>query len=347
MKTHSISTINALKSKITKHAHTLGFDVVGFSLAKIEEKYIRAYRKWIEAGNHADMTFLESSEKFERILDMQKVLPNAQAVVVVAMNYYRPQSPLKQGHGRIARYAYGRDYHKIMGAKLKKLRIYVDVLAKQYFPAETHDARSFVDVGPLLEHALAEQAGVGSLGKNSLLITKEFGSWVVLGEIVTTLPLVLPVTQSTDKQTSNARKKVQTEKTLASEKSFSACGSCTRCIQACPTGAIIAPGVVDARKCLSYITIEHEGRIPAKLKRALKKTKKLFGCDICQEVCPHNSRQKITTHAEFTEQALATDSLYFPSLRNIKTDSLFFRKFAGSGLMCPGRTGMRRNAKAL
>lgn len=326
----SATTISALRSKITNQASQLGFDIVGFSPAKIEEKYIQAYREWIKAGNHADMKFLETREKFERILSLQKVLPNAQAVVVVALNYYRSQAPLKRGHGRIARYAYGRDYHKIMGAKLKKLRLYIEVLSKQYFPTEIHDERSFVDVGPLLEHALAEQAGVGTLGKNSLLITKEFGSWVVLGEIVTTLPLILP-TKNND----------------GDKKSFSACGSCTRCMQACPTGAIIAPGVVDARKCLSYMTIEHEGPLPAHVKKVLNKTKKLFGCDICQEVCPHNSRQKITTHTEFTQPALATDSLYFPSLENIKTDSLFFKKFAGSGLMRPGRTGMRRNAKAI
>ncbi len=328
------TNILALRNKIEKTARKIGFDVVGFSPAKIEEKYQAAYREWINAGNFGNMNYLNTKERFDRISNMQSVVPNAKSVIVVALNYYRPQEPLKRGHGRIARYAYGRDYHKIMGAKLKKLRVAIDVLSQQYYPNEKHENRSFVDVGPLLERALAEQAGVGVTGKNSLIITKNFGSWVVLGEIVTTLPLTINDTEYQQQKSKN-------------KSPFSSCGSCTRCIQSCPTGAIIAPGIVDARKCISYLTIEHEGPLPSKLKKIIKKTKKLFGCDICQEVCPHNSRQKISIHNEFTIPPLARDSLHAPTLKKIKTDSLFFKKYAGSGLMRPGKTGMRRNAAAI
>lgn len=326
------SVFNA-RAKISAYAREIGFDVVGFSRAKVEQKYIDAFKKWLSMKHEGQMDYLGETRRLEQRMDMTKILPGAESVVVVAMNYYRPQAPLKHGHGRVARYAYGRDYHKIMGKKLRKLARFIQEYGAAYFPEKNVKTKSFVDVGPVMERALAEQAGVGVIGKNSCLITKDFGSWVLLGEVITTLPLTFQIPENNS---------------LARTMPFSSCGSCRRCIQACPTGAIIAPGVVDSRLCISYLTIEHKGKIPARLKGIIKKTRRLFGCDICQEVCPHNtSRQKTTTHSELTSPAIATDELFLRTVKEIHTDSLFHRKFAGSALKRAKRTGLKRNASTI
>lgn len=327
-----------LRKDITSFAKQLGFDLVGFTKPQLEPKHMEAYKTWLAQKNHGDMSYLENSTHIEARADMQKILPGVQSVIVVAMNYYRPQTPLKRGSARVARYAYGRDYHKIMGTKLRKLRQYITGLAAELLPNEKVAMKSFVDVGPILERAYAQQAGLGVVGKNSLLITKDFGSWVVLGEVLTTLPLAIEVVAVQSTAHSSAQPKA----------AFSSCGSCTRCMQACPTGAIIAPGVIDARLCISYLTIEHEGRVPAKLAATIKKTKKIFGCDICQEVCPHNtSRQTQTTNVEWTDPKLAGDALHLTTLKKIKTDSLFHVKYAGSALKRPARSGVQRIAKII
>lgn len=317
------------RAEITAHARLLGFDLVGFTGAKVSEKHAAAFKEWLEMKHEGGMAYLRDTEKIEKRSDMTKILPGAKSLVCVAMNYYRPQPSLKRGYGRVARYAYGRDYHKIMGRKLRRLARFVEECGVKYFPGEVVRTKSFVDVGPIFERAFAEQAGLGVIGKNSLLITKEFGSWVLLGEVLTTLPLAFE-TPAPNKE--------------AQQKAFGACGSCTRCVQACPTGAIIKPGVIDARLCISYLTIEHKGRIPAKLAGVIKKTRRVFGCDICQEVCPHNSRQKPTAHEEFTNPAIAQDGLFLQTISKINTDSLFHRKFAGSALKRAKRGGLRRNA---
>ncbi len=327
-----------LRKDITSFAKQLGFDLVGFTKPQLEPKHMEAYKAWLAQKNHGDMSYLENSTHIEARADMQKILPGVQSVIVVAMNYYRPQPPLKRGSARVARYAFGRDYHKIMGSKLRKLRHYVTGLAAELLPNEKIAMKSFVDVGPILERAYAQQAGLGVVGKNSLLITKDFGSWVVLGEILTTLPLAIEAVTVQSSTRSSPQPKA----------AFSSCGSCTRCMQACPTGAIIAPGVIDARLCISYLTIEHEGRVPAKLAATIKKTKKIFGCDICQEVCPHNtSRQTQTTNVEWTDPKLAGDALHLTTLKKIKTDSLFHVKYAGSALKRPARSGVQRIAKII
>lgn len=334
-----------LRKDITSFAKQLGFDLVGFTKPQLEPKHMEAYKAWLAQKNHGDMSYLQSSTHIEARADMHKILPGVQSVIVVAMNYYRPQPQLKRGSARVARYAYGRDYHKIMGSKLRKLRQYITGLAAELLPNEKVAMKSFVDVGPILERAYAQQAGLGVVGKNSLLITKDFGSWVVLGEVLITLPLAIETAATHSTQ---AQQAITVQKPLLAKSAFSSCGSCTRCIQACPTGAIIAPGVIDARLCISYLTIEHEGRVPAKLAATIKKTKKIFGCDICQEVCPHNtSRQTQTTNVEWTDPKLAGDALHLTTLKKIKTDSLFHLKYAGSALKRPARSGIQRTAKII
>lgn len=322
---------NRLRQLIVEQAKKLGFDLVGFTGAQIDEKHKKALKSWLKNRYEGRMAYMSESEKIAKRFDLEKILPGAKSVIVLAMNYYHEQKPLTAGFGRIARYAYGRDYHKIISEKLKILEDFIKKIGKEYLPATEILTKAYVDTGPILERALAEQSGIGVIGKNSSLITKEFGSWVLLAEIITNIDL-------TD----------ELGKRSPSKDNFSACGICTRCKKACPTGALIAPGIIDARRCISYLTIEHKGKIPKKLAKATAKTRRIFGCDICQEVCPHNiSRQKPTNHKELTEPKIAGDQLELEKILNIKTDDAFLKLFAGSPLMRAKRKGLQRNANML
>ena len=237
---------------------------------------------------------------------------NTKSVIILGVNYYYDQPKLKSNHGRIARYAYGRDYHKIIGKMLKRLETRIIELKPKT------KAKSYVDTGPVLERAYAEQAGLGFIGKNSCLITPEFGSWIFLAVTFTNLKL------------KPTRKPIKIS-----------CGTCTRCVDACPTGAIIAPGVIDANKCISYHTIENKSKIPESIVKKIHKTKRIFGCDICQEACPHNlARQKSVPAKNSTK--IAGDQLSLKSLAEIKTDQQFLTRFAGSPLMRAKRRGLQR-----
>jgi epoxyqueuosine reductase len=307
-----------LTSQIKSKAKELGFDLVAFSPAKMEEKYLATYESWLKEGHEADMAYMQ---KIERRRDLTKTLPGAKTVIVLAMNYYRDQPPLAPGQGRVARYAYGRDYHKIIGKKLRELERWI---LEKSLEAR---AKSYVDTGPILERALAEQSGLGVIGKNGCLITREYGSWVFLSEIITTLDL------TPDQPSPNYNAK-------------SVCANCTRCIDACPTGAIVAPGVVDSRLCISYLTIEHRDSIPPELAAKITETQRIYGCDICQEVCPHNSaRQKPTAHGELTTPKIAGDQLSPTDIQ--KTDQDFLARFAGSPFMRIKKEGLSRNLNLL
>lgn len=336
----------ALRQKISDYAKKIGFDLVGFSPAKIEEKYLLAFEDWIKEGREGSMEYMK---KIEQRRDLTKILPDAKSVIVFAMNYYHEQPALTRGHGRVARYAFGRDYHKVIGKKLKMVEKFIAELCPDNTPTKS-DAKApcravcatYVDTGPILERALAEQAGLGRIGKNSLLITEKFGSWVFLSEIITTVDL------NFEKSTPSSNKS-SSRWSSHTEKSFNVCGNCNKCMTACPTGAIIAPGVVDARLCISYLTIENKEKIPAKLAKIIKKTKRLYGCDICQEVCPHNdARAKIATAPHdglFTP--IAGDSLDIKKVltKTCSTDDTFLKTFAGSPVMRAKRKGLRRTAK--
>ena len=320
-----------ISEKIRKVAIEVGFDLVGFSPAKMEQKYIDAYVNWIKSGHHGDMTYME---KIEQRQDLTKILPGAKSVISLALNYHQPEGALKTGNGRIASYAVGRDYHKTIGSMLKQLakkilEIKPDVALKYY-----------VDTGPLLEKAIAEQAGIGRIGKNSLLITPEFGSWVFLAEIITDLDLV---ENGATINTSAVEKRWKNNQ----EKSFNVCGNCTKCIDACPTGAIVSPGVIDSKLCISYLTIEHRDKIAPELAEKIEELKLLYGCDICQQVCPHNqARQKITTQSDFLN-FIAGDQQKLEPLAKLKSHGEMVKKFAGSATMRTKHTGMSRNAKII
>jgi len=322
-----------MREQIDALAKNLGFDLIGFAKAGIDRKNITAYKKWLRKGFNAKMSYLSGKEKIEKRAEMEKILTGSKSVIVLGMNYFRPQKPLKKGFGRIARYAFGRDYHKIIWKKLAEFEEFIQKIGKENFPNKQIETKSYIDTGPILERAFAVEAGLGVIGKNSSLITKEFGSWVFLAEIITNLDLC-----ATPQKTSKPLNKAP----------FSACGKCERCIHACPTKAIIAPGVIDARKCIAYLTIENKGEISEKYARKIAQTKRIFGCDICQEVCPHNfSRQKPTTHQELIKPEIAGDQIELKKILKIKNDEELLQLFAGSALMRAKKTGLVRNARVI
>lgn len=300
------------KEKIRTYALGLGFDLVGFTKAEplIFEKEF--FEKWLANKFNGDMKYMENNK--EKRFDPSQIVPHAQTVIALATNYYNPSAAPREDHkegNKVAIYAYGRDYHKVLSSRLKKLTTFIATL----FPDA--QARSYTDTGPFAERSYAAKAGLGFIGKNGCLITREFGSWVFLSHLITNIALE-PDPPSGWK---------------------GSCGTCTRCIDACPTKAIIVPRTVDATKCISYLTIENRGPIPNALKE--KMSGYVFGCDICQLVCPHNSRQKPTREKDFQEP-IAGAVLDSAEISTLDTDEKFTQRFAGSPVMRAKRRGLRR-----
>ncbi|MDB5355354.1 MAG: 4Fe-4S ferredoxin, iron-sulfur binding protein [Phycisphaerales bacterium] len=252
----------ALAAKIKAKAHELGFDLVGVASAEPPQRG-EYFRRWLDEGQAGTMHYL--ADRFEERTHPAAYLGGAQSVVCVAMNYHahlEPTSLEQQSHqGRIARYALGDDYHEIIKDRLYDL---ADWIRETVPGART---RCGVDTVPVMEKELAARAGIGWVGKNTCVINPRLGSWLLLGEVLTTIPLP------------------------ADEPAADHCGSCTRCLDACPTGAITAPYQLDARRCISYLTIEHRGEIAGEFKPQIGDW--LYGCDVCQDVCPHNRQAPV------------------------------------------------------
>jgi len=257
--------MHELAAEIKSFGRSLGFDLIG--VAPAEPSHYREYfRQWLDDGRGGSMEWLH--KRFDERTNPATYLPGAQSVICVAMNYHVPmeESPAV-GHARIARYALGDDYHQILKDRLHKLADRIRELAPE---AQT---RAAVDTAPVMEKELAARAGIGWLGKNTCVINEEIGSWVFLGEVITTLPLP------------------------ADEPGVDRCGTCTRCIDACPTQAITEPYRLDASRCISYLTIEH--RTPLEQAMAGELANWIYGCDICQNVCPWNKRAPDSNEAAF------------------------------------------------
>jgi epoxyqueuosine reductase len=243
----------AIAAAIKLKGRELGFDLVG--IARAEGSAYRDYfRGWLDGGQAGAMGYL--AKRFEERSDPRVYLPGAASVICVGMNYFVPLEKGETNRGRIARYALGEDYHLLISAKLHALADWVRGIQPDV------QTRCSVDTGPVMEKELAARAGIGWMGKNTCVINEKIGSWIFLGEVLTTLALP------------------------ADEAAVDRCGSCRRCIDACPTQAITEPYQLDARKCISYLTIENRGEIEPGL--AAKMGDWVYGCDVCQDVCPWN-----------------------------------------------------------
>jgi epoxyqueuosine reductase len=248
-----------LTAKVRDRALALGFDLVGVAPA-FPVPHVNAYRDWLARGYHGEMAYLARPDRVERRQNPAAILPGARSVVCVGLNYYPGPAPAPladdPARGRISRYAWGIDYHDLVLPWLEELALFI---AAETQASTNH--RAYVDTGPILERAYGAAAGLGFVGKNTNLIHPRMGSWLFLGEVLTNAVLEpTPV-----------------------ESSIS-CGTCTRCLDTCPTGALIAPYVLDARRCISYLTIELKDPIPRDLRPLMSSW--IYGCDVCQEVCP-------------------------------------------------------------
>jgi len=296
--------------QVKRQALALGFDKVGIASAA-DPPDLTSLRAWLAAGMAADMAWMADPRR----KDPERVLPGVQSLVCVALNYYTPtchsRDPAK---GKISRYAWGRDYHRVLGRRLKQLHLWMQAQFPDY------RGRFYVDTGPVAEKPWAMQAGLGWIGKNGLLLTREYGSWVFLGVILTTLPLIPDRPHTAH------------------------CGTCSRCLEACPTQAIVSPGVVDSRRCIAYHTLEsHAEQIPAEIAQNLHNW--VAGCDICQEVCPWNQR--------FARPSRIPDFQPYPwnvapDLQELARigDEEFDRRFPASALRRLKAHRLRRNAQA-
>jgi epoxyqueuosine reductase len=301
----------ALARAIKERAVGLGFDLVGIASAG-PSQYRDYFQKWLDDGQAGSMGYL--SKRFAERADPAVYLPGAKSTICVALNYYVELEPVPADQparkGKVARYALGDDYHELIKNRLYSL---ADWLRET---AHCHTLCG-IDTAPVMEKELAARAGIGWIGKNTCTINPRIGSWLLLGEILTTLslPADAPATDH--------------------------CGSCTRCIDACPTGAIIAPYQLDARQCISYLTIEHRGEIPSELHAPIGDW--LYGCDICQDVCPHNRRPPAAADPALRPR-FATGSLNVDDVLNW-TESDYRTAVKGSAMKRVKLPQLQRNAR--
>ncbi|MFZ5980736.1 MAG: tRNA epoxyqueuosine(34) reductase QueG [Candidatus Zixiibacteriota bacterium] len=304
--------------RVKQLAYDAGFELCGITKPDVIPEAKEAYVAWLQKKYHADMVYL--ARDTERRTDPKQVLPEAKSLIVLGLNYYQPNSEtVPENHGRISRYARGKDYHdvieKMTESLIEKIKVEVTNNSEPSF-------RCFVDYGPLLERSYAVKAGLGYLGKNCSLINKKYGSWFFLAEIITSLEL------EPDQVWSGEHGK---------------CGTCRRCIDACPTGAIVADGVIDARRCLSYLTIEKPSAISSEI--ADKMGDLIFGCDICQEVCPRNKKAVTTTHPDLLSEAGTGEFLDAKKVLALRDEAAFKKLTEGTSLKRPKLEGFRINAE--
>ena len=298
--------------QIKAHAQRLGFALIGVTPAE-ESQTIRLYEKWLENGYAGEMGYLEKHLQLKR--DPRHCLPEAKSVISLAINYYTldPAQALVENpsRGQISRYAWGDDYHEIIRAKLRKLAAFIDETGGKKLKQKI-----YVDTGPIIEREYAQKAGIGWIGKNTNFINWQSGSWYFLAELLVSVELEY------DWQLPRG-----------------SCGTCTLCIEACPTDAIVAPNVLDSRLCISYLTIELKDSIPRELRPQMDNL--IFGCDICQEVCPWNSMATAATEPGFhpREENITPKLL---SLINM-TQAEFSKRFKNSPIKRAKRRGFLRN----
>jgi epoxyqueuosine reductase len=297
------------RAAIRERALALGFDLCRFAHAQPPD-HLAAFQRWLDAGAHGEMAYL--MRQAEKRADIQKVLAGARSVIVLGVNYNveNPSAPHGAPRGEVARYARFADYHHVLAERLQPLADFVESLA-----GDGRRALWYVDTGPLLERDLAQRAGLGFVGKHTNLISRELGNWIFLAEILTTLEI------EPDPPEKNR------------------CGSCARCIAACPTSAITAPFQLDARRCISYLTIELKGSIPEEFRPAIGN--RIYGCDDCLAVCPWNrfAKESQLMKAHYRAELAAPELLELLEL----DDAGFKKKFAGTPMLRAKRRGFLRN----
>ena len=292
----------------------MGFDAVGFAAAHLAASARTNLGEYLALGYHGDMGWL--ADTAGRRGDPQDLWPEAKSVVVLGLNYGPDESPLAvpadPGRGEISVYARGRDYHDTLK---KRLKILARWIAARWPDRLADGVKVFVDTAPVMEKPLAQQAGLGWQGKHTNLVSREFGSWLFLGEIY--LSLELPADTPAEDH----------------------CGGCRRCLDICPTNAFPAPFKLDARRCISYLTIEHKGPIPLELRAAIGN--RIFGCDDCLAVCPWNKFARPTNEGAFLPRA----GLTAPLLAELAAldDAAFRSRFAGTSIKRTGRDRFLRN----
>src|SRR5215210_8059143 len=296
---------------LEERARDAGFDLVGVTRAEPLREGGKRLREWQEAGMAADMGYMHRPA--ELLSDPKKLQNSAKSVVSLGVSYYPGDHPENEGGGRVARYAWGLDYHEVIRGKLFRLREELEEKLSVRIRA-----RGFTDAVPLLERSAAQHAGLGFFGRNSCLINGEIGSYFFIADLIVDREIE-PDAHGTG-----------------------TCGKCTRCMDRCATGAIKAPGVVDALLCIAYLTIENRGEIPRDLRPLVGDW--AFGCDVCQEVCPYNKRKATRSRwPEFSEEAGAGPYLEIEEVLEIRTKEEFERRFAWTPLTRPGRAGILRN----
>jgi epoxyqueuosine reductase len=314
-----LPTISQLTDLVKRAAAEIGFDLAGIAPVR-EFAELRYFPQWIAENRHGDMRYMECSDEQGQLKrgSLSRTAPWAKSVVVVAMNYNTAQpystAPAEAGTGWISRYAWGHaDYHDLILPRLREIESRLRQAAG--------DIRTwcYVDTGPVIERVLAQYAGIGWVGKNACIINQRNGSWFFLGVILTSLELT-PDMPAPDR-----------------------CGTCTRCLEACPTNAFLGPRQLDASRCISYLTIEKRGAIPEELRSGIGRH--IFGCDICQDVCPWNNPARRAPASAAPELQPRT-GLVNPSLELLATisEEAFREIFQGSPLKRAKRAGLRRNA---
>lgn len=303
----------SLTADLKALAQSLGFSAAAVAPAEPLTTAYRQLRQWVKDGRAAEMEWF-SLDRAEKATNPGKLLEMARSVVVLAAPYWHgapiPPGDDEQPRGRISRYAWGRDYHKVLGKHLRTLRGFLDLAE----PGS--ETRVMVDWGPLAEKAFGVRAGLGWYGKNSNLLVPGGGSWLFLADLVTTVAL-------------------EPDQPLRKT-----CGNCTRCLPVCPTNAFVSPYVVDANRCISYLTIEHRGPIDRELRPLMGDW--VFGCDLCQDACPVNKRSRVRGWSEFRPQTLDDAVPALIPLLSL-TEEQFRERFAGRPILRAKRGGLLRN----
>ena len=332
---------SAICQLLTAKALSLGFDVVGFTAPALTDTTQRGLHEFIAGGHHGDMVWMETNS--DRRADPKTLWPEVQSIIMVGHNYgpdFDPMEKLKyKDQGVISAYALNDDYHDVMKKRLKEFARW---LATTY-PCQV---KIFVDTAPVMEKPLAQQSGIGWQGKHTCLVSREFGSWLFLGTVFTTLPLFSPSPLEGEGGVGGKPHMPAPEITplpnpppQGGREYIGSCGTCTKCLDICPTQAFTESGKLDARKCIAYLTIEHKGQIPLEFRKAIGN--RIYGCDDCLAVCPWNKFAQTAKETAYHPRA----SLEAPLLRELVQldDAAFRTMFSKSPVKRVGRERFVRN----